>query len=588
LAFVGQHKQNPLVSTYIPNIKYYISKQYDTQNESEKSLDWNRQAFVHPGLTEKTESCVAMSLAELFMNLGQMDSSIVYLLKINEKDILRNDTLKMSSNYYVIARAYQLMGAFTSANEYLDKAIVLSTTKKDTSTIIDNINLKCSIWQDQPQDTAVFVKMVDEMYHYYTHFSAKNPFMHYMIHVSQIDKFIYLNQMDSIPAHLAIVEQNTALLQDQFLEDFTFGIKQNISFIKNKKIDNIKKLESMAQSSAADKEYVYAKNTYQLLYDHAIYYEDFGAAIRYKKAMDDIEKVWRAQNQKGQIFDIQTKFETQKKEQRIVIQQSEIFQRKNQLYYLIAIITLLGAFIFFAIRAYLQKKKSADTITAQNAQLEVLNAANENLVYSLSHDIKEPMLGVLMLLKRLKIDDAYLQQASVSLENQVNAVSTIVNNLLQLKATATQQDKDTIIEYAAIQATLDAVVKSLDYKINEKQISIINELDKTPTLTIPLSTQKLYLILLNLISNAVKYSADGQGIHVFAEGKFICIRDHGTGIDSDTLRQIGNTNVESTKDTSGHKGSGLGLFLISNMLKNTGVSMSFEQATGGGTLVRIG
>ena len=247
----------------------------------------------------------------------------------------------------------------------------------------------------------------------------------------------------------------------------------------------------------------------------------------------------------------------------------------------------ISLLMYFWYWAYKVIKKSKETITSQHAQLQILNNANENLIYSLSHDIKEPLLGVLLLLQKLKIEDPFLSQASAALENQVNAVNIIVNNLLQNKINNNGPNSNCNLQ--EINETIDSVIKSLNYSIKEKNITINNKLqDQIQDITLKISKQKLYLILLNVISNSIKHSDDFQSIDIFSENNSILLRDYGKGIAKDILARIADNKMVPQTDKAVSGSTGLGLYLIKNLLQDTDVKMTIQNADGRGTIVAIG
>lgn len=99
-------------------------------------------------------------------------------------------------------------------------------------------------------------------------------------------------------------------------------------------------------------------------------------------------------------------------------------QKKNLYLGLLAASLLcgLGTLSYF----YTTLKKQKNIITQQNE-------LNEQTIAILSHDIKEPLLGVKLMLKKLNKDDPFIAQASQSLEGQINAVNGILTNLLKMK-----------------------------------------------------------------------------------------------------------------------------------------------------------
>ena len=243
--------------------------------------------------------------------------------------------------------------------------------------------------------------------------------------------------------------------------------------------------------------------------------------------------------------------------------------------------------IIFWYKAYCKKKKNNDSIRVQNLQLESLNNANENLIYTLTHDIKEPLYGTMILLQKLKIDDPSLREASIGLQKQMNAINAIVSNLLQVKII--DNSKETfLIDKVKIAKTIGSVLESLEYYAKAHNVKVINKIGDAPNFSLPISHQRLYLVLLNIISNAIKFSHAGQSVLIYAENNKICVRDYGDGIDLDILHQINDSDLMGTTGVPSKTNTGLGLVLIKNLLKRTKVSIFIEKIDDGGTLVIIG
>ena len=284
------------------------------------------------------------------------------------------------------------------------------------------------------------------------------------------------------------------------------------------------------------------------------------------------------------ITELRKDFEFNQEKEKIALENLQKIEREKMFQKFMGFgLLLLGGLLFFAYRAYLIKTRANKTINDQKDQLEIYNKANENLIYSLSHDIKEPMLGVQLLLQKIKSEDPVLQKANQSIGDQVSSINSIVNNLLQLKKSSTAHqselsDHDTIIK------TIQTITDQLQYKLNDKNILIINTVSATPGLFLPISAQKLYFILLNLLTNAIKFSPDNQNIEIYAKSNGIYVRDHGKGIDPETINDLGKKNIDKN-ETDG--GSGMGIMLVSNLLVGSKVKLRFENAKGGGTVAGV-
>jgi signal transduction histidine kinase len=93
------------------------------------------------------------------------------------------------------------------------------------------------------------------------------------------------------------------------------------------------------------------------------------------------------------------------------------------------------------------------------------------------------------------------------------------------------------------------------------------------------------IVLRNLIDNAVKYSNDHLEITVDAQidaprkRAVITVRDHGIGIDQADLRRVFNRFFRvASEAVRKRKGTGLGLFVVSALLRNVGGTVSAGSA----------
>jgi cell cycle sensor histidine kinase DivJ len=99
-------------------------------------------------------------------------------------------------------------------------------------------------------------------------------------------------------------------------------------------------------------------------------------------------------------------------------------------------------------------------------------------------------------------------------------------------------------------------------------------------------------ILLNLVSNAIKFTPEGGsvGISALREGETmrIVVSDNGIGISEEDLEKLGRPFMQVQNDyTRQFQGTGLGLSLVKGLVKLHGGMMSIESAPGLGTTVAI-
>ncbi|MFL5752429.1 MAG: tetratricopeptide repeat protein [Bacteroidia bacterium] len=151
--------------------------------------------------------------------------------------------------------------------------------------------------------------------------------------------------------------------------------------------------------------------TYSLLGDYK------SAFDYYKKYSAVRDSIYNEENSK-QISEIQTKFETEKKESQIKLlnkdkelQTKEIEDHKTTRKYLIAVISLIVLFSFFVARAYRQKRKDNVLITLQKSEVEnqkILVEEKNHLVEEKNKEILDSIHYAKRIQQALLTSDSYI------------------------------------------------------------------------------------------------------------------------------------------------------------------------------------
>ena len=114
--------------------------------------------------------------------------------------------------------------------------------------------------------------------------------------------------------------------------------------------------------------------------------------------------------------------------------------------------------------------------------------------------------------------------------------------------------------------------------------------DKMPEITG--DREKLQQVLINVVSNAMKYTPDGGSIDIVAtpasKGIAICVTDTGMGIPKEDLPRLFERfyRVEKAR-SSDAGGSGLGLAIAKEILDAHGGDIRVESTVGKGTCVFV-
>ena len=135
----------------------------------------------------------------------------------------------------------------------------------------------------------------------------------------------------------------------------------------------------------------------------------------------------------------------------------------------------------------------------------------------------------------------------------------------------------------SLQSSVSVVIKRLENMAREKNITIQQAIDSTP---VGLSNRDAEHILYNLIHNAIKFTDSGGHIMVTFKENLLTIKDNGSGISAKDIPNVFNRFYKADAARN-EEGSGLGLALVSEILKHYNAQIAVESVVGQGTTFSI-
>lgn len=224
----------------------------------------------------------------------------------------------------------------------------------------------------------------------------------------------------------------------------------------------------------------------------------------------------------------------------------------------------------------------------KNNELSDNNEIKNRLIYILSHDIKSPLHNIQQTLRM--VSNGYIQPQEF--DNLANDLYSDVDKTLNLT--------NNLISWINVQQndfTPELLSFNVNHMLNETvdlyrpiavRKGIIIEITAEEGLTIRSDQEMWKIILRNLISNAIKFTAPNGFVHLGVKSdhdKILCwISDNGVGIKAKKLPTILNQNfIESELGTDNEKGTGLGLNLVKNIVTKLGGEITVESKETVGT-----
>ena len=235
-------------------------------------------------------------------------------------------------------------------------------------------------------------------------------------------------------------------------------------------------------------------------------------------------------------------------------------------------------------------------IKARKAQIqaEKANAAKSDFLFNMSHDILTPMnalLGYNELMKR-ELTDPKLLDYQEKMEQSGNLLLSIINNVLdmaRIESGKVELDED----YVKIRDIYQGIYKIFQVEAEKKGIHLEMEYDVQHEHVICDETKNRE-IFLNLISNAVKYTASGGRVTIRIteldcdRDDYVRIRtqviDTGIGMSEEFLPSLFDAFARERNTTVGKvAGTGLGMPIIKKYIDMMGGTIEAESKLGEGS-----
>jgi signal transduction histidine kinase len=265
----------------------------------------------------------------------------------------------------------------------------------------------------------------------------------------------------------------------------------------------------------------------------------------------------------------------------------------NAITYLsLTILVLLGAFIFLLL---LELK------AAQKAEIEMRRLAQEasssarmkmNFMSAVSHELRTPLTSIIGGLALLKVrlgntikDAATLKLLDVASRNG-DRLLMLVNDILDAQALT---DGKVSLEQktADLNEVVSSAVESCHSYANKLGVSYQLTTPKEEILALT-DSGRVTQVLVNLISNAAKFTSSGDVVEVkvkkVGQKARIEVTDHGIGIPVDQKDAIFSPFHQINPGTTGAtKSSGLGLSITKQLVDLLGGEIGFESIEGKGS-----
>ncbi|MGF1469878.1 MAG: sensor histidine kinase [Sandaracinaceae bacterium] len=221
----------------------------------------------------------------------------------------------------------------------------------------------------------------------------------------------------------------------------------------------------------------------------------------------------------------------------------------------------------------------------------------DSFIDSVTHELRSPLASLklaLQTLQREQVDEAQRDGLRDMMLRDVDRLSAFIEDVIQASRIAHQRRRtDVTLTRVRLVDMLADCAQGVTFQHHAEPPAVCVEVDP-PDLEVTTDRLALQVVIRNLIDNAVKYSEPPARVRVRAHldeggGLVVEVEDNGIGIPRKDLRRVFHRFYRVPEDSvRRRKGTGLGLFVVSALVRNLGGRVeAISEGIGTGTLMRV-
>ncbi len=260
-------------------------------------------------------------------------------------------------------------------------------------------------------------------------------------------------------------------------------------------------------------------------------------------------------------------------------------------------IFIIISMIVYSFKYFVEQRKRE----AKNRKLYERAKEREQLktdfIVNMSHELRTPLNVILsttkvveMKVKNKTHDDLYLLDKLEQINKNSNRLLKLVNNLIDVTKFENGSYDIKLQNLNIVEVIEETVLATVDYAYC-KNIDVIFDTEEEEIIT-AIDKHKIERVILNLLSNSIKYSNENASINVYIKKEdknvYINVSDTGIGISNDKIDEIFNRFYQVSESLRKvEEGSGIGLCIVEEIIKIHKGHINVYSEVGKGTRVEI-
>lgn len=547
---------------------HYLGLYYLIQNNQNKALENYLHAlrYAKESKVEKVELLILTNLGNIYLNISDYDSSLRYsLAALDMAEKQQNDRI-YSKNLNNVGLIYQLTEQHDKALEYYQKFLEISEKLNDIQskalaygnigTVYLNINEneKALSFQHKCAQILEKIQNISGLANTYNNIGLIYNALEYhhesLVYYKKAEKY-YKDSEDYAglsTVYVNIAEILTIQKEYEEAEKYLFDSLEIVKDINYKEIE---------------------VNVYRVLSSLYENKNDYQKSLEYLKKYTELQEKLHEDNSRKTIAELQTKYETEKKEK-----ENEIYRKLNK-----------------------ELSKTNQKLSDSEKELKSLNANKDKFLSIISHDLKSPFSSLMTTAEMLSYyyDNFKEEDRRRYIKNIYKSAEHVFHFLTDLLEWARAQANK--IEFNPELVTVHELFfknyELLTPAAKNKDITIEIDSDIDVKTACYCDKKMIDTAIRNLISNSIKFTNKGGKVYLYTEEKddmqLIHISDNGIGMEKSIVENIFRIDHNTASaGTADEKGTGLGLLICKEFVeKNRGQIKAESELSKGSTFTII-
>lgn len=515
-SFIQKHDKILQSDSTSAMLFYFSANQYHNLNQAEQMRLWTLKGLEKCNFSDAENMIIRLKnfMGLYYTEKSQPEKAIQVFMEIIPLAEKLKAYRRLGSLYNNMAYCYDMLYASTESARMYEKSAKSFLLAKDTTNYLD-LSMTYAINQlFFSNDTIKTIRLIDSSLAVFAKYKYAKGLDSCNANNGLAYKYFLTNQYEKAKYH---IDKSTAYFKsvgNEELLPYNQNLTTLIYFAQYKKLEDSPKVEALAKRLLVDESYYDAIELYRILYINANAQGNYAKALEFRNKEVSLNDSLTIKNQKGQLFELEKKYETQKKEQEILNQKNEISQKNT---FIALLVASLAGLVLIIIVYYLwqkQVKLKQEKENGMNFTKQLLENTEEERK-RIASDLHDSISHELLNLKSVFTQDLVVVNSKI--DTIINDIRGISRNLHPV-----------MFDKIGLVPNIEQLVERTQ---NQNNFFISTNISYAGTLTSADELQ-IYRIVQEALTNIIKYAkAHAAKISIDEQTDKILIelRDNGCG-----------------------------------------------------------